>query len=87
MTDYYLVHIIEKSRDARNGGFDVLSTGEKLAAALVLNRPDLLERVGYTMAEAIDRVGADWLSRIPQAARQLAREQEERPEKERAGEA
>lgn len=39
MTDRELQHIITKARDAKHGGFGVLSTGEKLAAALVLNRP------------------------------------------------
>lgn len=77
MTDYILQQIIDKSRAARDGRFSVLSTGEKLAAALVLNRPDLLARVDYTMAEAIERVGQDWLQRIPEAARQLRYEAEQ----------
>ena len=33
-------HMLAKCRDAQNGGWGVLSTGEKLAAALVLNRAD-----------------------------------------------
>ena len=37
-----LDHIVAKSRHVAAGGFGVLSTGEKLAAALVLNRPDWL---------------------------------------------
>lgn len=76
MTDRVLEQILDKSRAARDGGFGVLSTGEKLAAALVLNRADLLAATGYTMAEAIERVGADWLARIPEAARILAYEAE-----------
>lgn len=76
MTDYELQHIIEKSRDAKNGGFGVLSTSEKLAAALVLNRADWLKQMGYSMAEAINRVGPTWLARIPAAARQLVYEGE-----------
>ena len=76
MTDYVLQQIIDKSRAARDGHFGVLSTGEKLAAALVLNRADLLASVNYTMAEAIERVGADWLARIPEAARVLEYEAE-----------
>lgn len=77
MTDHVLEQIVSKSRHARDGGFGVLSTGEKLAAALVLNRPDWLAQMSYTMAEAIDRVGADWLTKIPEAARILAYEAEE----------
>lgn len=66
--DYILRQIVDKSRAARNGDFGVLSTGEKLAAALTLNRPDLLEKAGYTIAQAIHRLEGDWLSRIPAAA-------------------
>lgn len=76
MTDHVLKHIIDTSRAAKRGHFGVLSTGEQLAAALVLNRADLLAEAGYTMAEAIDRVGPNWLARIPQAARELAYEDE-----------
>lgn len=76
MSDHELRHIITKARDAKNGGFGVLSTGEKLAAALVLNRPDWLAEMNYTLAEAIERVGAEWLSLIPEAARMLEHEEE-----------
>lgn len=65
-------HLVSKCMDAKAGGFDVLSTGEKVAAALVLNRPDWLAQMGYTLAEAIDRVGPDWLALIPAVARELA---------------
>lgn len=71
-----LDHIVAKSRHAAAGGFGVLSTGEKLAAALVLNRPDWLARMDYTLAEAIERLGVDWLALIPQASKQLADEAE-----------
>lgn len=42
--------------------FGVFSTGEKLAIALVLDRKDLLEKIhgGYSMLEAVKRLGADW---------------------------
>lgn len=66
-----LDHIIRKCRHARDGGFNVLSTGEKLTAALVLNRPDWLAEMNYTLAEAIERVGSEWVSLIPEAARAL----------------
>lgn len=74
MTDHVLQQIIDKSRDAKHGGFGSLSTGEQLAAALVLNRADWLAAAGYTMAEAIDRLGPAWVERIPEAALQLAGE-------------
>ncbi len=76
MSNDELDHILAKARDARRGGFNVLSTGEKLAAALVLNRADWLAGLDYTMAEAIERVGPAWLALIPEAARILAYEAE-----------
>lgn len=69
-----LQQIIDKSREARNGEFRLLSTGEQIAAALVLNRPDLLAHTGFTLAEAIDRLGVAWLALIPTAERVLRAE-------------
>lgn len=76
MSDYILQQIIEKSRDARDNGYGVLSTGERIAAALVLNRADWLAEMGYSMALAIDRLGPEWLACVPAAARQLVYEGE-----------
>lgn len=67
MTDYVLQQIVAKAKHAREGGFDVLSKGEKLAVALVLNRADWLGDMNYTLAEAIERVGPEWLARVPEA--------------------
>lgn len=66
-----LHHILTKSRDAARGGFRALSTGEKLAAALVLNRADWLAEMNYTIAEALDRIGPEWARLVPEAERQL----------------
>ena len=41
-----LARILAKARDAAAGGIGALSTGEALAAALVLNRPDWLATDG-----------------------------------------
>lgn len=68
-------HLLRKAREAKRGGHDawvVQSTGEKVAVALVLNRANWLEEIQYTIAEAIDRSGAEWVAMIPQVARQLA---------------
>ena len=54
-----LAHILAKARDAAAGGIGALSTGEALAAALVLNRPDWLATMEYSIAEAIERIGPD----------------------------
>lgn len=76
MTDFVLEQILDKSRAARDGHFGVLSTGEKLAAALVLNKPEWLAKMDYTMAEAVERVGPEWMARVPEAARVLEHEAE-----------
>jgi len=39
----------------------VLSTGEAIAVALVLNRPDLLPSSYSRVLDAVDRLGEDWL--------------------------
>ena len=39
--------------------FGVFSTGERIAVALVLDRPDLVRWWG-TMLEAVDRLGPEW---------------------------
>lgn len=70
-------HLYRKARDAKRGGRDawaVQSTGEKVAVALTLNRADWLEEFDYTIAEAIERAGQEWVAIIPQIARQLAEE-------------
>jgi hypothetical protein len=70
-------HLVRKARDAKRGGHDawaVQSTGEKVAVALVLNRADWLAEMQYTLPEAIERGGQDWVSAIPQVARQLVEE-------------
>lgn len=71
-------HLLRKSREAKHGGHDawrVQSTGEKVAVALVLNRADWLAEIGYTIPEAIERSGAEWVAIIPQLSRQLAEEE------------
>lgn len=70
-------HLLRKSGDAKRGGHEawaVQSTGERVAVALVLNRADWLREIDYTIAEAIDRSGSEWVAIIPQVARQLAEE-------------
>jgi hypothetical protein len=67
-------HLLRKAEDAKRGGHDawaLQSTSEKVAVALVLNRADWLVGHGYTIAEAIERSGPEWVAMIPQVARQL----------------
>lgn len=72
-----LAHLVGKARDAASTGIGGLSIGEKLAVALILDRPDWLAELNCTIAEAIERVGPDWLRLIPAVARQLNRDREE----------
>ena len=48
---------------------DGMSLGEALAVALVLNRSDWLAAKGYSIAEALERIGEDWVRCIPQVER------------------
>ena len=70
-------HLIGKCRDAARCGLDawrVQSTGEQVAVALVLNRPDWLEMKNYTIAEAIGRAGAAWVSIMRDVEQELVDE-------------
>lgn len=76
-TDYIYKQMLNKSRDAARGGWEsvrVMSTGERLAVALICNRADWLKQLDYTMAEAVDRVGQDWMSRVRNVERALVDE-------------
>ena len=67
-------HLLRKAQHAQRGGHDawsVQSTGEKVAVALVLSRADWLAEQDYTIAEAIEPSGPEWVAMIPQVARQL----------------
>jgi hypothetical protein len=65
-----LRHIVQKSLDVKGeDGPGALSTGEALAAAIVLNRPEWLARMNYTLAEAFERIGPEWWPLLRQAER------------------
>ena len=71
-------HLLNKARQVTRFGrcaWAVQSTGVQVAVALVLNRADWLEEQGYTIAEAIERTGQEWVAMIPRIARQLAEEE------------
>ncbi|MCO5066996.1 MAG: hypothetical protein M9924_21760 [Rhizobiaceae bacterium] len=77
MTDNELQHILAVSRSAkRKNDYGVLSTSERLTVAIVLNRPEWLAEMNYTLPEAIERVGPEWLALIPKAAKELEYEEE-----------
>lgn len=56
---------------AAREGIGALSLGEALTAALVLDRNDWLHERGYSIADALDRIGTDWAARVPAVARQF----------------
>ncbi|MFA8631452.1 hypothetical protein QT937_022170 [Xanthomonas campestris pv. campestris] len=59
---------------ARLGEPGPLSTGEALTAALVLNRHDWLADMGYTVAQALDRIDSDTVQHLRDAERVLSLE-------------
>ena len=73
------LHLLHKAREALrdDAAWFVQSTGERLAVAvaLVLNRADWLQQMEYSIAEAFERIGPNWVSAIPQVAKLLASEQ------------
>lgn len=77
-------HLMHKVRHAASGGINVISTGEALAAALVLNRPDWLANMGYTIAEALDRIDQDCIPLLSRVAKQWELEQEHEAEQQRS---
>ena len=57
--------------------FGVLSTGEKIAVAFVLDRPDLVQKAWGTMLDAVDRLGLEWTRAALEVQRNLVWQQEE----------
>lgn len=65
----HLTHMVSSALSASRNGYGALSTGEALAAALILNDYAALTDQGMTIAEALDRVGPDWAALIPVASK------------------
>jgi hypothetical protein len=62
--------LLQKAKEVHHNGQDAwypMSTGERLAVALVLNEPIWIFEMGYTLAEAIDRVGPEWCAMLVRA--------------------
>ncbi|MCZ4328497.1 hypothetical protein [Castellaniella denitrificans] len=62
-------NILSKIRQAAQSDCTGLSTAEALIAALVLDRPDWLIDMKFTIPEALDRIGPQWAELIPEIAR------------------
>ena len=55
-----IVKIIKVANSLKTTGGTASSTGERIAAAFVLNRPDYLPSYYDDMVEAWDRLGEEW---------------------------
>ena len=60
--------VAAQSNQARRG---VMSTGERLAVALILNRADWLAEENYTIADAVARVGEQWMEFVRPLSREF----------------
>lgn len=61
-------HLLRQALQAKRAGecaWAEMNTRDKLSVALVLNRPDWLSRLDYTIANALVRAGDEWVSAIP----------------------
>jgi hypothetical protein len=56
--------IIDVANQLQRTGSTPASTGERIAAAFVLNRPDCLPASYTDLVEAWDRLGADWQDHV-----------------------
>lgn len=61
--DLLNAHALEIAKRHDNG-FGVLSTGEQCYVALAANRADLLTGMGYTIPQAMARIGEEWCSHL-----------------------
>ena len=68
--------ILSKIRAAANGNLGTLSTGEALIAALVLNRTDWITEMGYTVAQALERIGPNWSALLAEISQEYGRQKE-----------
>lgn len=68
-------NILSKIHQAAQSDCTGLSTGEALMAALVLDRPDWLINMKFTIPEALDRIGPQWAGLVPEIARRWKQEQ------------
>ncbi len=60
--------IIEVANQLKDIGSTGASTGERIAAAFVLNEPDYLP-TGYSIVEAWDRLDEEWQGYVRQVQR------------------
>lgn len=59
------------AQEAALHGIGTMSLGEALTAALILNRCDWLRERGYSIAEALERIGPEWTARLHEIEKQF----------------
>ena len=59
------------AQEAALHGIGTMSLGEALTAALILNRCDWLRERGYSIAEALERIGPGWTARLHEIEKQF----------------
>ncbi len=60
----HLNNLVLQIAKRKDDYFGVLSKGEQCYVALASNRVDLLELIGYTIPEALARLGDDWTASL-----------------------
>ncbi|MCZ2496094.1 hypothetical protein GN316_04935 [Xylophilus sp. Kf1] len=70
MTDAPYAHLLSKTLEALRGKhcWDQQCELDKVATAIVLNRPDWLGEIDYTLVEAAARIGPEWMALLPRVA-------------------
>jgi hypothetical protein len=60
--------LTRQARASLEGGkkaWQAQSTSERLSVAILLDRPDWIKSMGYSLGGAITRIGPEWLARFP----------------------
>jgi len=63
--------MLDIAQQAALSGIGTMSLGEALTAALILNRSDWLRDCGYSIVEALDRIGPKWAARLSEVTRRF----------------
>jgi hypothetical protein len=71
----YLLNTVRYAAQHGRCAWTELSDCDRVAVALALDHADWLEEFGFTLAEAVEQAGMEWIAIIPQIARQLAEEE------------
>jgi hypothetical protein len=69
MSTYDVILRLARSVQKDEARIGVYSTGERIAVALVLDRPDMVKEVWGTMLEAVERLGPEWFAAALQVQR------------------